>query len=165
MAAARELIPLPDNPVFPRYSDLLDYEAFCSSHSGNTPRALKLTEEILKRNDHSDLQRIESNWRFYQGKTKDPEWDSFPEDYLERPKHYNPEERQRYEELCQLGYDNEHTIRDNDDDELVCFLFKGHENDFFSLLGPWKVEEIAKQPYVVRFYEILYEDEIASLER
>jgi prolyl 4-hydroxylase len=165
MSAARELIPQPDNSAFPRYSDLLDYEAFCSSHSGNTPRALKLTEEILKRNDHSDPERIESNWRYYQGKLKDSEWDSFPEEYLERPSHYNPEERQRYETLCQLGYDNEQTIRDNNDDSLRCFLFKGHKNDLFSQLGPWKVEEIAKQPYVVRFFDILYDSEIDSLER
>jgi prolyl 4-hydroxylase len=64
-----------------------------------------------------------------------------------------------------LGYNDEQTIRDNNDDSLRCFLFKGHKDDFFSQLGPWKVEEIAKQPYVVRFFDILYDSEIDSLER
>ena len=101
----------------PFYSDILDYESFCYSQSGNMPKALKLTNQILSYGVHPDMERIESNYHYYTRKLKETE--STTEDgYLKRPTHWNSAERDEYERLCQIGKNNSQNTHDGIDGRL-----------------------------------------------
>lgn len=48
-------------------------------------------------------------------------------------------------------------------DFLQCYYYHGKEGNYWLLLGPVRAEEINIQPMVVRFHDVLYDDEIDVL--
>ena len=121
MKATQNLL-LPSALGSPFYSDVLDYQSYCYSQAGNMPKAMELTNQILSFGVHTDMERIQGNSDFYREQLeRSPR--EVDEDFLQRPNHWNEEERDIYERLCAIGTNNSEIIFDGVETNLKVSKF------------------------------------------
>ncbi|XP_075072673.1 prolyl 4-hydroxylase subunit alpha-1 isoform X1 [Mixophyes fleayi] len=143
---------------------VLDYLSYSVYQQGDLDKALMLTKKLLELDP--EHQRGNGNLRYFeyimakqanQSATSDSEGVEVTE-RKGRPKDYLPE-RQKYEMLCR-GEGIKMTARRQK--RLFCRYYDGNRNPIF-VLSPTKQEDEWDKPRIVRFHDIISDEEIAKV--
>lgn len=144
---------------------MLDHLAYCFSQQGNLKIAYELTEKMLELQPNHD--RIMSNRKYYRellgAKKKGDDGNVITDTFaatLKRPVDYPLiPERALYEKLCREGGEK---VPDSVQRKLKCYYWNNKQNPWL-LLQPYKMEELWDKPHLVRFYDIVSDNEINKI--
>ncbi|KAF5898402.1 prolyl 4-hydroxylase subunit alpha-2 isoform X2, partial [Clarias magur] len=149
-------------------SEILDYLSYSVYQMGDIPRAIELTRRLVSIDPSHD--RAQSNLRYFEQllskelkemdqKKKDPTEETTTEPVTyERPKDYLPE-RDAYEALCR-GEGVKMTQQKKS--KLFCRYQNGNRNPRL-LLKPMKEEDEWDNPHIVRYLDMLSDEEIEKI--
>ncbi|XP_068113761.1 prolyl 4-hydroxylase subunit alpha-1 isoform X2 [Hyperolius riggenbachi] len=142
---------------------VLDYLGYAVYQQGDLEKALKLTRRLLELDP--EHQRGNGNLKYFEyimakeaNKTGSAESASLLPTRKGRPKDHLPE-RQKYEMLCR-GEGVKMTPRRQK--KLFCRYFDGNKSPFF-ILSPTKQEDEWDRPHIVRYHDILSDEEIEKV--
>ncbi|KAM9450932.1 prolyl 4-hydroxylase subunit alpha-2 isoform 1-T1 [Clarias gariepinus] len=149
-------------------SEILDYLSYSVYQMGDIPRAIELTRRLVSIDPSHD--RAQSNLRYFEQlfskelkemdqEKKDPTGETSTEPVTyERPKDYLPE-RDAYEALCR-GEGVKMTEQKKS--KLFCRYQNGNRNPRL-LLKPMKEEDEWDNPHIVRYLDVLSDEEIEKI--
>ncbi|CBY36968.1 unnamed protein product [Oikopleura dioica] len=141
--------------------DALDHLAYAKSQIGDQRGALMIYNKLRKL--APDENRYEQNINYYGRKWVQRATGETDEEGMEysnlstRSADYKPEreETEYYEKLCRIP--NE--LPREKADTLKCFYWTNNDHPFL-VLGPVKAEELWDEPEIIRFYEIITDEEL-----
>nr|CAB3264618.1 prolyl 4-hydroxylase subunit alpha-1-like [Phallusia mammillata] len=144
--------------------DVLDHLAYCVAQQGNIQRAYEITSEMLELDPYHE--RIQSNHAYYRnqmgahkkGDNGDDRSSQFSS-ALQKPNFGNLPERELYERLCRKD-----TSKYNKkvEKKLKCKYWTNNNHPLL-ILQPAKLEELWPSPHLVRFHDVLSDQEIAQI--
>ncbi|XP_077206551.1 prolyl 4-hydroxylase subunit alpha-1 isoform X4 [Paroedura picta] len=148
---------------------VLDYLSYAVYQQGDLDKAMTLTKRLLELDP--EHQRANGNMKYFEyiitkekegnksdGKTNDKAEEESKTQKMGPSKNYQPE-RQKYEMLCR-GEGLRMTPRRQR--KLFCRYHDGHRNPKY-ILGPVKQEDEWDSPRIVRFLEIISDEEIETV--
>jgi len=140
---------------------VLDYLSFCVAKQGDIQRAVKITSEILKISPSH--KRAKRNYDYYTGllKTSKPIKVPGKERLQRQTEHDHLPEAERYERLCRGENVNDQAqVTKN----LKCRYWTNNNHPRLTL-QPVKLEELWHSPQVVRFLDIISDEDIAEIKK
>ncbi|XP_044310229.1 prolyl 4-hydroxylase subunit alpha-2 isoform X2 [Varanus komodoensis] len=149
-------------------AEILDYLSYAIFQLGDIRRAMELTRRLISLDPHHE--RASSNMRYFE-KLLENEKEAKPFNessdtveattnggIYERPQDYLPE-REIYEALCR-GEGVKMTPRRQK--RLFCRYHNGNQNPHL-LIAPFKEEDEWDSPHIVRYYDVLSDEEIEKI--